>query len=183
MIKNSIVEYCSPTLAGMKTGSIFSVRKNSKDITDEIKNLNKNLVNKGLRIIPIEKSENNTLIYVYRPDRLKKDLRKPEASCILKEKGYELENCNLCLVKLIKRLKNDSDFPHEIGLFLGYPPSDVKCFMKSPCDGVKCTGCWKAYGNCEEARKTFAQFQKCKEMYCKAIDQGIEFESLVVKTG
>ena len=183
MLQRSIVEYCSPTLAGIKTGSLFSVKKSIADIADEIRKLNKVLVKKGIRIIPIKKSENHTLIYVYRPDRLKNDLCKPEASCILKEKGYASENCNLCLMKLIGHLKNDSDFPHEIGLFLGYPPSDVKCFMKSPCEGVKCIGCWKAYSNCEEAKRTFEQYQKCKEAYCKAINRGIEIESLAVKTG
>ncbi len=88
MLQKSIVEFCSPTLAGIKTGSLFSVKKSPEDIVDEIRGLNKALVGKGIRIIPIKKSENNTLIYVYRPDRLKNDLCKPEASCILKEKGY-----------------------------------------------------------------------------------------------
>ena len=183
MIQKSIVEYCSPTLAGIKTGSLFSVRKNIKDVADEIRMLNKKLVGKGIRIIPIEKNQNNTLVYVYRPNRLKKDLYDPEASCILKEKGYVFDNCDLCLKMLINHLKSDSDFPHEIGLFLGYPPSDVKCFMKNPCDGVKCIGCWKAYSNCEETKKIFAQYQKCKEAYSRAIENGVEMEALVVKTG
>ena len=183
MLQKSLVEYCSPTLAGLKTGSLFSVKKSIEEIADEVRKLNKKLVRKGIRIIPIKKSESNTLIYVYRPDRLKNDLCKPEASCILKEKGYMSENCNLCLMRLIKHLKSDSEFPHEIGLFLGYPPSDVKCFMNSPCEGVKCIGCWKAYSNCEEAKRTFELYQKCKESYCRAINRGIEIESLAVKTG
>lgn len=36
---------------------------------------------------------------------------------------------------------------NEVGLFLGYPPEDVRCFMNDSRRGVKCTGCWKAYGD------------------------------------
>ena len=183
MIQKSLIEYCSPTLAGIKTGSLFSIKKNRKELNEEVCRLNKKVVKKGIRIIPIEKSQDSTLIYIYRPEMLKEDLQQPEASRLLKEKGYPQNNCDVCLNNLIKHLKNDVDFPHEIGLFLGYPPSDVKCFMNNPCDGVKCTGCWKVYGNCEEAKKIFEQYKKCKEAYSKAFDRGIDFEELVVKTG
>ena len=151
MIQKSLIEYCSPTLAGIKTGSLFSIKKNRKELNEEVCRLNKKVVKKGIRIIPIEKSQDSTLIYIYRPEMLKEDLQQPEASRLLKEKGY--------------------------------PPSDVKCFINNPCDGVKCTGCWKVYGNCEEAKKIFEQYKKCKEAYSKAFDRGIDFEELVVKTG
>ena len=104
---------------------------------------------------------------LYRPSRLKKDLSSPEAVSILSGKGYSCDDPDRCLAQLVEHLRDDKEFPHEIGLFLGYPPEDVRSFMKSPCQGVKCVGCWKAYSNKEEAEKTFERFQKCTEIYKK----------------
>ena len=38
---------------------------------------------------------------------------------------------NRCIVKLIGRLQENEGFPHEIGLFLGYPPEDVLGFIEN----------------------------------------------------
>lgn len=58
---------------------------------------------------------------------------------------------------IVRKLRRSEDFPHEIGLFLGYPLEDVAGFMElGPCS-CKCTGCWKVYGNVEAAKKKFAQ--------------------------
>ena len=179
----AVVQYCAPTLAGIKTGNIFSIQNGSSDILGEIRRLNACFTKKGVRIIPIRKTEKKTLIYIYRPERLKADLNVPEAADILKEKGYCLGNPDTCLVQLVRHLAADQNFPHEIGLFLGYPPSDVKCFMENSREGVKCTGCWKAYSNPEKAEETFEKYRKCTAVYCREAKKGRKLETMVVKTG
>lgn len=180
MFTRELIEHCAPTLAGIKTGNIFSVRKGKCDISEEIRKLNKILVKKGLRMVPIKNGLKHTLIYIYRPRRLKKDLCKKEAAAILADKGYTTDSCECALAQLVKRLASDEEFPHEIGLFLGYPPSDVKAFMNSPCDGVKCCGCWKAYSNECEARRIFDEYKKCSKSYIFQIKSGKSLESLIV---
>ena len=76
----------------------------------------------------------------------------------------------------------DDSFPHEIGLFIGYPPSDVKSFMEDPSNGVKCSGCWKAYSNECEAKRLFDEYKKCSRIYMNEIKRGKTLESLVVDT-
>ncbi len=178
MIKKALLEHCAPTLAGLKTGNIFSVRTYPPGTNDELRMLNSILSKKGLHLLTINMG-NRTLIYLYRPERLQKDLTDPTAKKILKEKGYPCGNYKYCLAELIKHLKSDSDFPHEIGLFLGYPPSDVKRFMESPCEGVKCAGCWKAYSNELEAKKTFEIYKKCTAFYSKECENGRPLEALI----
>lgn len=180
MIRKALIEHCAPTLAGIKTGNIFSVKSSHYDINEEIRRLNGILVNKGLRLVPIRRKGDSIMIYLYRPECLQEDLENPAAEEILKEKGYPCGNCDSCLVELVRHLKTDSDFPHEIGLFLGYPPSDVKKFMESPCEGVKCVGCWKAYSNECEAKKTFERYKKCTELYSKESESGRPLEALIV---
>ncbi len=184
MSEELIIEHCSPTLAGIKTGSMFSVRvTEDTDINMEVTELNRMLRGKGLRVIPLKKTGKYALIYLYRPDHLKKDLNDPLALSILKERGYEPQNPECCIAQLVRHLKNYEIFPHEIGLFLGYPPSDVECFMKHPCNGVKCCGCWKAYSEPEKARKTFARYRKCTEVYHMLNRSGKSLSQLAVMTG
>lgn len=181
-LAQSLVEYCAPTLAGIKTGNIFSVRSDRIKVNNEIRKLNRILVCKGLRLIPIRNKGDSMLIYLYRPERLTHDLDDPGAEEILREKGYPCGNSNCCLVELVKHLKNDINFPHEIGLFLGYPPSDVKGFMEDPRKGVKCVGCWKVYSNECEAQKIFDKYKKCTAIYSKESERGKHLESLIVDT-
>ncbi len=184
MSEEFIIEHCSPTLAGIKTGNMFSVRiTEDTDINREVREVNRVLKDKGLRVIPLKRTGQYALIYLYRPEHLKKDLGDPKALDILEKKGYEPCNPELCIAQLMRRLKSEEDFPHEIGLFLGYPPSDVECFMKHPCEGVKCCGCWKAYSEPEKARSTFERFRLCTETYRKLNKNGKSLAQLAVITG
>ena len=89
------------------------------------------------------------------------------------DKGY------CCIVSLIGHLMHDQQFPHEIGLFLGYPPEDVQGFMKDCHAGVKCVGCWKVYGDEERSRKLFARYKRCTERFCRRMKNGASLERLI----
>ena len=184
MPEELIIEHCSPTLAGIKTGSLFSVKINEDTyINRDVRYLNNLLKEKGLRVIPLKQTNEYALIYLYRPEYLKKDLKNPTALKILQKRGYESDNPDCCIVKLVNYLKSEESFPHEIGLFLGYPPSDVECFMKHPCKGVKCCGCWKVYSEPEKAKKLFKRFKKCTEAYHEMNRNGKSLAQLAVMTG
>ena len=117
-------------------------------------------------------------IYLYRPARLEKDLSCASCEALLSACGYNCRGGSRCLTRLARRLKQQEDFPHEIGLFLSYPPEDVKGFLEHrPC---KCVGCWKVYENEEAARKTFAKYKACTRVYCRQLASGIDIERLTV---
>ena len=59
-----------------------------------------------------------------------------------------MENClNLLRMRLECYLQKEQLFPHEIGVFLGYPPEDVKAFIKQNGKGAVLCGYWKVYSN------------------------------------
>lgn len=63
----------------------------------------------------------------------------------------------LCIRNLRIRINSSKTFPHEIGLFLGYPVEDVKGFIENKGENcVKC-GAWKVYCNPEEKMHFFLQ--------------------------
>ena len=181
MTEELVIYHCSPTMAGMKTGSLFSCPKEEvKELTENIRNLNCRLVPNGIRLLPVKRMEHRILLYMYRPDKLEEDFRNHEAQEILVAKGYPVGNADQCVVKLIRRLNGSETFPHEIGLYLGYPPKDVAAFMENSTAGVKYVGIWKVYSDVETAKMKFARYRECTRAYCEAFRRGHTFDRLIV---
>lgn len=141
---------------------------------------NKKLQQKGIRVLPLNFKDDKALIYLYRPDRLKKDLEDKCALSLLRRFGYRVEDPELCVKELIWRMKQQEGFPHEIGLFIGYPPEDVSGFIDNKAKECKCVGCWKVYGDVEKAQKTFALYKKCTNVYSAQYAKGKSLEQLAV---
>ncbi len=178
MWEETLIRHCSPTLAGLKTGNMFSCDFSSKEeLYAEIRELNRKFQKKGLRILPLRYEGKRAMIYVYRPEKLKKDFDCCQVCQILNEQGYAGMNQNQCLAELIRRLNRKKDFPHEIGIFLGYPPEDVAGFMQNlPC---QCVGYWKVYHHAEQAEQIFQQYRRCTEIFLKAYHHGRTLEKLI----
>ncbi|MGN0460560.1 MAG: DUF3793 family protein [Ruminococcus sp.] len=181
MSEELLVRYCSPILAGMKTANMFSCGfRDEAEMKQSVRSLNAVLVKKGLRVLPLKFCNNRALIYVYRPSKLSRDLKQESACCLLKKFGYTPAKPENCIVRLKKRLSYGDEFPHEIGLFLGYPPEDVSGFIENKAEKCKCVGCWKVYGDEAKARKTFAKYKKCTKVYCRQWAEGRSIERLTV---
>jgi len=179
--EDHLIRYCAPTLAGIKTGSLFTCScPCAEELRNTVRSLNKRLVPKGLRLLPLRFSDQKALMYVYRPSGLKQDLSNETASRLLKEHGYCTESCEHCIAQLAHKLKNFGEFPHEIGLFLGYPPEDVAGFMENKASRSKCTGCWKVYGDVDAAKKRFEQYRKCSRVYQICWENGSSLDRLAV---
>lgn len=121
------------------------------------------------------------LIYVYRIRRLVRDLADPEIRQFLADCGYRDFSVEGALAHLARRImEKGGEFPHEIGLFLGYPLGDVKGFIKHRGQNCKCTGCWKVYCDEREARRQFCRFEKCRSIYCRLYREGRALSRLTV---
>lgn len=176
------VRNCAPTLAGLKTANLFSCPcTGPQELVQSLRQLNGRLSGKGLRIVPLRFSQGRALIYLYRPGRLQSDMADSRASRMLRQLGYDPENTGRCLAELSRRLRACEEFPHEIGLFLGYPPEDVQGFIEHRARECKCVGCWKVYGDEQAARRKFAQYKKCTRVYCDQWKKGRNIEQLAVK--
>lgn len=130
MSEQQFIRNTAPTLAGIKSGSLFPFRYKSKnDALEELRAYNRKLTPKGLRLLPLRMSEDFALLYLYRPGMLGAELRSRDAANLLREAGYPACDETGCIRELRRRLSDREDFPHEIGLFLSYPPEDVRGFI------------------------------------------------------
>ena len=181
MFEEMMVRNCAPTLAGIKVGSLFNCRcLSGRDVFDRIRSLNNRLLSHGIRIIPLSTSDSSTLVYVYRPDKLAVYLKQDDVRTILEDLDYPAYDADLCVRELVDRLYEQDVFPHEIGLFLGYPAADVKGFMEHHARDCKCVGCWKVYGDEKAAQKLFDKYRKCTDIYCRLYGSGSSLEKLTM---
>ena len=65
-------------------------------------------------------------------------------------------------------------------MFLGYPLCDVIGFIENRGQGSKCCGCWKVYGDEQEAKKQFARYDKCSHIYQRLFREGRSLWQLTV---
>ena len=181
MSEGLMIRLCAPTLAGLKAGSLFSADYRSEEsFREELRCLNRILVPKGLRALSLRYGKTHALVYVYRPSLLRRELSSQAVRAMLDELGYDASSPEGCIRILVQRLKHDERFPHEIGLFLSYPPEDVRGFMEHCAAECKCTGCWKVYGDEQAAKKTFLRYKRCTENFWRRWQNGATMDRLTV---
>ena len=133
MSEEILIRQGAPTLAGIKTGSLFPCPcEDREDLLADIRRLNRRLSPKGLCLLPIRFLAGRALLYLYRPAELRRDLRDARVSELLRQAGYEDESCARCVARLACRFRESGEFPHEVGLFLSYPPEDVQGLYRPP---------------------------------------------------
>ena len=89
MSEEMLIRCCAPTLAAIKTGSLFNCAFESQwEMTESLRAVNRCLLRKGVTALPLRYREGKALIYLCRIDMLEAGLRDPLAEAILREKGY-----------------------------------------------------------------------------------------------
>ena len=181
MSEEILIRQGAPTLAGIKTGSLFPFPcEDHEALMTDIRQLNRRLSPKGLCLLPIRFLAGQALLYLYRPAELRRDLRDARVSELLRQAGYEDESCARCVARLACRFRESGEFPHEVGLFLSYPPEDVQGFIDHRAEDFKCAGLWKVYGDEQRAQLLFDRFRRCTQRYCALWQTGYRLEQLAV---
>ena len=71
-------------------------------------------------------------------------------------------------------------YKNEVGLFLSYPPQDVRGFIENHAVNYKCAGLWKVYGDAALAGRLFDKFRNCTEIYWCLSRAGSGIDQLAV---
>lgn len=180
-IEQFLISHCAPTLASLKTASLFKYCFSSgNELEQRLYTINEQLNCKGVFLEVLRVQDSRALIFVYRESKLKKDLQKSGVREYLSSYGYRSNSVVDCIENLKHRFALRKEFPHEIGILLGYPLEDVIGFIENTGHNSKCTGCWKVYSNEYEAMKLFAKYKKCKNIYKKSFSRGRSIMQLTV---
>ncbi len=170
-----LAQHTAPTLLGIKCASLVSLSKKEFDVDGHSADFNSRAAVKGLQSRILCECRNRTLLLIYSEKLLSARLTDKCAQEMLAACGYPASaGLDACLAKLSERIQKSNDFPHEIGVFLGYPLEDVAGFIENGGDHYKLCGCWKVYGCEESARRTFAKYEKCRKYLCDKLNEGVD---------
>lgn len=170
--ERKLAYHTAPALLGIKPASLFSVSMDEFDDA-EIESFNRKVACKGLRLKAISVYNGRKLIMLYNKMKLDNQLRNAENAALLEKYGYKKGMTTKAMLdKLAERIFENSDFPHEIGIFLGYMIEDVCEFIKNGGSNFKFCGYWKVYGDVEKARRTFENYDKCRNFLCNKLSKG-----------
>lgn len=176
-----LIEHCSPTLANIKPANLFTYSFSCvEEFERSMQNVNETLNKKGVFVESLRIRDGRSLIWVYRKSQLNERLRESKIKSFLQSFGYQSDELVDVIAHLKERISNVKGFPHEIGIFLGYPLADVVAFIKNGGKHSKCTGCWKVYTNECEALNLFKKYAKCKSIYAKMFLSGRTIKQLTI---
>ena len=75
MLEDKIIQFCAPTLARIKIGSMFGYNYISQEVfKEELYTINRTLNLKGVNVVVLQDNGRRALLYVFRPEMLKKRL-------------------------------------------------------------------------------------------------------------
>jgi hypothetical protein len=159
-ITRIMINHCGPVLMGIKPAALFPLR--SAFCLDRLYTLLPGNIN----LFVLRKDANHLLIFLYEKTLLEKTLSRDSARQLLSDFGYPMGvpafSSIFPALEYLKMRFVKNVFPHEIGLFLGYPLEDVTGFILHKGQNYKLCGYWKVYGDVEHAKTLFRQYDLCR---------------------
>ena len=153
--------HCAPLLKRMAAANVLTLsRKQALGIKGMLENTE-------IECYILKADCGRVILYLYRKDILQSCLQQEDVRNFLKKYGYPDKEIVDMLKRLSQRIRlyadGQTDFPHEIGAFLGYPLADVESFIENRGKNYVYLGYWKVYHDVEQAVKTFRLFDKERE--------------------
>ena len=120
---------------------------------------------------------------VYRKDWLQAELTDKEVQGFLRSYGYQEFQVEKALDKLSARVRvyreYNETFPHEMGVFLGYPLKDVIGFIDNKGRNYKYSGYWKVYDDVDLALQLEELYRKSRTYVTERILAGASVAQLI----
>ncbi len=172
--------HCAPTLAGVKPANLISIRRGEWDtIRAGIARSGRAFVGRQIYFRKLACCSRRVLLLVYQRELLTERLAMPKNLRILERYGYEPGMTMTAMFnRLAARMARSGGFPHEIGVFLGYPPEDVEGFIVHSGKNYCFRGCWKVYGDAAEAKQLFSVYEHVRCFFCERVLCGEEIENI-----
>lgn len=162
-----VVTQCAPVLKGVKISNLITMKPGGWH------KIRAYLKKSRIICIPLYADAEKEVLFLYRYEQLERHLKNREVREFLRSCGYESFEVASVLVRLRRRYRLyagiSKEFPHELGVLLGYPVGDVQGFIDNRGENSLTSRYWKVYQNPKEAEKIFDLYDRVKEQALKEI--------------
>lgn len=162
-----VVTQCAPVLKGVKISNLITMKPGGW------RKIRAYLKKSRIICIPLYADAEKEVLFLYRYEQLERHLKNREVREFLRGCGYESFEVASVLVRLRRRYRLyagiSKEFPHELGVLLGYPVGDVQGFIDNRGENSLTSRYWKVYQNPKEAERIFDLYDRVKEQALKEI--------------
>lgn len=127
----------------------------------------------NINFLVLKTKERSLLLLCYKREVLEHHLSNTGVRCLLQEAGYDTTaSFDSLLEELCQKIDEHNPFPHEIGLFIGYPAKDVAAFMGINSLPFTCQGPWKMFGDPTQSLELAKQYRCCRQKMSSVLASG-----------
>lgn len=165
--------HCAPMVCGLKLSNLIMLNRSQSIVLKDM------LLGSDITfwVFYSDGDQNQTLLY--RQKDLQGFLDQTRIQRILRQFHYVDFEVVHVLRKLTEHMQaffaGRRDFPHELGLILGYPVKDVLGFVEHDGEHYSACGYWKVYGDAESARRVFEVYDRVREAAVVQVLSGYGF--------
>lgn len=176
-VKTQLALHCSPVLTGLKISNLFIVANEYVRMVYDI------FKGSPISISVILRAKDKTTFLLYNKNRVEEYLENENVKELMLSFGYSKPKLYSVLVELRERYtkykEEGSEFPHELGILLGYPVEDVAGFIENKGKNFLCTGYWKVYGNVQDTMNIFYMFNQARENVVRMLMNGVSIQNIL----
>ena len=168
---------CAPVISGIKISNLFTIPAKS------LRELSAVLKKTELSFRILYPGRERLVILIYRETELKEYLEREEVMAFIYKCGYETSDISKIFPVFVKRymryMELKQDFPHELGLFLGYPIEDVEGFIKENGKNYLYSGYWKVYKDAELKIRLFKNYERVQTEIVRLLYEGLDIMDII----
>ena len=169
---------CAPVITGIKVSNLFIIDKNK---VDEVYNI---IDETDISAYFLYEDAAKANILLYRKNELQQYLFQKENRQFVRKLGYDSVYIDELLPEFAIRFSmyqtTQEDFPHEMGILLGYPVEDVEGFISNNGKNELYTGYWKVYDNLPEKLVLFNYYEAAREHFICLLAKGMDMSSILM---
>ena len=168
---------CAPFIAGIKMSNLFIIENDTLyDTAMELEKLK-------LSYFVLLQTAGKTTFLLYDEVKLGNYMMNGRVKRLLKKMGYGccdlIDDLRHLRIRYRQYASENKSFPHELGLFLGYPVEDVMGFINNSGENCLYTGYWKVYADLPSKLKLFRKYRRAEESLIMLVSQGFSIADIM----
>lgn len=176
-VETNLAIQCAPLITGIKISNLLIVSKANAGSVPYV------LRKTGLVFLMLTQMEKNVTFLIFRRQELCIYLQNPHVQRILLENGYKDLSFGSILRTFICRYQayadKQAEFPHEMGVFLGYPVEDVEGFIVHKGQNYLYSGYWKVYADVSAKQQMFQEYEDAQRDVITLLAEGMDIRRII----
>lgn len=176
-IETQLALQCAPVITGLKASNLLILPTKDESSIQQI------FSSTRIDLFLLAKTEGRVSYFVFDKQKLEALLEGKSIRRLFEKYGYRNFHIGYILMKFRKRYQAYMDgfeeFPHEMGLILGYPIEDVIGFIENDGRNFLYCGYWKVYSDLCKKKLWFQEYDSAKEMLANLLMDGANIEHII----